>query len=143
MMHLTLTTLLGVKVDKQIYEIILPTTNGQIAVFPGHEALVTLAAPGVIAIRNNKIDDDSQLEYLAISGGVVEISQTAVKVLVDESAHGEDIVEEETRAALERAMELRDNAKDQIELEEAHQLVDRHLVRLKVAELHRHHRHHQ
>jgi len=38
---------------------------------------------------------------------------------------------------LKRAIAMRDNAKDQIELEQAHQLVDRHMVRLKVADLHR------
>jgi F-type H+-transporting ATPase subunit epsilon len=35
---------------------------------------------------------------------------------------------------------MRDSAKSQIELDEAHQLVDRHAVRLKVAELRRHRR---
>ena len=140
-MHLTLTTLLGVKIDQEIYELIVPTADGEIAVFPGHEPLVTLAVPGAIAVRYKKTDDDSRLEYFAISGGIVEISQTAVRVLVDESDHGDDIIEAESRAALARAIELRDHAKDQLELEKAHQLVDRHLVRLKVAELHRHRRH--
>jgi F-type H+-transporting ATPase subunit epsilon len=34
---------------------------------------------------------------------------------------------------------MRDAATDQVELEKAHQLVDRHVVRLKVADLHRRH----
>lgn len=41
--------------------------------FPDHEPLVTVAAPGVITVRRNKEDDDSKLEYFAIDGGVVEI----------------------------------------------------------------------
>jgi hypothetical protein len=45
-----------------------------------------------------------------------------------------------SKAALARAMELRDKAKDQVELDHALELVDRHSVRLKVAELHRRHR---
>ena len=57
--------------------------------------------------------------------------------MVDEAEHGEDIVEAESQAALERAIKLRDEAKTQVELEKAHQLVDRHAVRLKVADLHR------
>jgi F-type H+-transporting ATPase subunit epsilon len=60
-----------------------------------------------------------------------------VRVLVDEAEHGADIMESESRAALERAIKLRDNATDQVELEKAHQLVDRHAVRLKVADLQR------
>ena len=63
-----------------------------------------------------------------------------MRVLVDEADHGNDIVEAERKAALERALKLRDNAKTQVELEEAHALVDRHEVRLKVASLRRHRR---
>ena len=55
----------------------------------------------------------------------------------DEAEHGEDIVEAESKAALERALKMRDEATNQVELEKAHQLVDRHAVRLKVADLHR------
>jgi len=139
-MNLELITLLGKKVDQDVYETMIPTADGEIAVFPGHEPLVTIAVPGAIAVRYKKGDSDSQLDYFAISGGVVEVSQKHVRVLVDEADHGDDIIEAESKAALERAEKMRDNAKTQVELEEAHQLVDRHLVRLKVADLHRRHR---
>lgn len=138
-MKLELITLLGTKLDRDVYEVMIPTTDGEIAVFPGHEPLVTIAAPGALTVRYNKADTDQKLDYFAISGGVVEISQTGVRVLVDEADHGDDIIEAESKAALTRAIELRDNAKDQVELEKAHQLVDRHAVRLKVSELRRRH----
>jgi len=141
-MNLKLITMLGVKIDQEVYELMIPTSTGEIAVFPGHEALVTLAVPGAIAVRYHKGDPDSLLEYFAISGGVVEISKNAIRVLVDEADHGDDIIEAESKAALARAVDIRDNAKDQVELEKAHALVDRHMVRLKVAELHRHRRRH-
>lgn len=139
-MQLQLITLLGVKVDQEVYELLIPTAAGEIGVFPGHEPLVTLAVPGAIAVRYKKGDIDAKLEYFAISGGVVEITQTKVRILVDEADHGDDIVEAESKAALARAIEMRDKAKDQVELEMAHQLVDRHSVRLKVAGLRRRHR---
>lgn len=139
-MNLQLITLLGVKLDQEVYELLIPTAAGEIGVFPGHEPLVTLAVPGMIAVRYNKGDADDKQDFFAISGGVVEISQTHVKILVDEADAGDDIVEAEAQAALKRAIELRDNAKDQVELDKAHQLVDRHTVRLKVAGLRRHHR---
>ena len=139
-MNLELITLVGKVVDQEVYEIILPTAAGEIAVFPGHEPLVSVAVPGAIAIRRNKTDDDSKLDYYAISGGVIEVSQKRVRVLVDEATDDDDIVEAESKAALERAITMRDNAKNQIELEKAHELVDRHTVRLKVAGLRRRHR---
>ena len=139
-MNFQLITLLGTKVDQNVYEVILPTADGEIAVFPGHEPLVSIAVPGAIAVRSAKGDADSKLDFFAISGGVIEVTPSRLKVLVDEADRGEDIVEAETKAALERAVKMRDEAKDQIELEKAHQLVDRHAIRLKVADLHRRHR---
>jgi F-type H+-transporting ATPase subunit epsilon len=136
-MHLQLITLQGVRVDQEIYELIAPTSSGEIAVFPGHEPLVTLAVPGALAVRHEKADTDSKLEYFAISGGIIEINQKAIRVLVDEADHGDDIIEAESQAALERALKLRDEAKDQVDLEKAHQLIDRHQVRLRVADLRR------
>lgn len=139
-MKFQLVTLLGTKVDEEVYEVVLPTAAGEIAVFPGHEPVVGIAVPGAIAVRHEKGDPDSKLDYFAVSGGVIEINPKGLKVLVDEADSGEDIVEAESKAALERAMKLRDTAKDQVELEKASQLVDRHAVRLKVAELRRRHR---
>ena len=139
-MQLKLVTLTGVKVDEPIYSASIPTVDGEISIFPSHEPLVTLARPGVITVRFKPEDPDSALEYFAISGGVVQIDQTQIRVLVDEADHGDDIIEAESQAALERAIKLRDESSDQIERENARQLIDRHLVRLKVAELKRRHR---
>lgn len=139
-MNFQLVTLLGVKVDKDVYEVILPTKDGEIAVFPGHEPLVSIATPGAIAVRHAKGDADDKLDYFAISGGVIEVSPESLRVLVDEADSGEDIVEAESKAALERALKMQSEAKDQVELEKASALVDRHAVRLKVADLRRRHR---
>ncbi len=138
-MKLQLVTLTGTKVDEEVYEVILPTSAGEIAVFPGHEPLVSMAVPGVIQVRTVKTDKDEDMDLFAISGGVIEVNQGLVRVLVDEADHGDDIIEAESQAALDRALKLRDSAKDAVELEKAHQLVDRHMVRLKVASLRRRH----
>jgi F-type H+-transporting ATPase subunit epsilon len=137
---LELVTLTGVKVDREVYEVMLPTAAGPIAVFPGHEPLVSVAVPGAIAVRFNKSDLDKELDFYAISGGVIEVTQQLVRVLVDEAEYGDDIVEAESKAALERAIKLKESAKNAVELEKATQLIDRHQVRLNVAGLRRRHR---
>ena len=134
-MNLKLVTLGGVKLDEMVYSVTIPTIDGEISVLPSHEPLVTVARDGVITVRRTK--ETQEEEFFAISGGVVEIDQTGVRILVDEADHGDDIIEAETQAALERAIAARDNADDQIEREKAKQLIDRHMVRLKVADLHR------
>ena len=140
-MKLELVTLAGIKVDQEIYEVMLPTAAGPIAVFPGHEPLVSVAVPGAIGVRHKKGDSDNNLEYFAISGGVIEVTGSRVRVLVDEADHGDDIIEAESKAALAKALDMQKNAKSAIELEKATQLVDRHQIRLNVAGLRRRQRH--
>lgn len=136
-MRLQLITLQGVSVDTDIYELMVPTDAGEIAIFPSHEPLVAMAAPGALTVRYKKEDDDTKLDYFAIGGGVIEVTYDAIRVLVDEADHAEDIIEGEAQAALDRALALKDAAKDSVELDKAHQLIDRHVVRLRVAELQR------
>lgn len=134
-MKFELITLAGIKLSQDIYSASIPTVDGVISVYPSHEPLVTLARTGVISVDYQK--DGDKVEYFAISGGVVEISHQGIRILVDEAEHGDDIVEAESKAALDRAIRLRDETEDQVEREKAHQLIDRHLVRLKVADLQR------
>lgn len=136
-MHLQLITLHGVRVDDEVYELIAPTASGEIAIFPGHESLVTLAVPGVLMVRRHKEDADENLELYAMSGGVIEVTQKAIRVLVDEADHGANIIEAESKAALERAVRMRDESSDQVDIERAKEMIDRHSVRLRVADLQR------
>lgn len=136
-MKLRLITKSGELLSTDVYEVTLPTVDGEISVFPDHEPLVTVASEGVVTVRYEKGHGPEHLEFFAISGGIIEVTGKSVRILVDEAEHGDNIVEAETQAALDRALKMRDEATDQVELEKAHQLVDRHMVRLKVADLHR------
>lgn len=136
-MKFKLVTLAGEKVNQDAYMVVIPTIDGQISVFPGHEPLVTVARDGIVTVQFDKTHTATHREYFAISGGIVQITGKTVKILVDEADHGEDIMEAETQAALERAIAMRDSASDTVELDKAHQLIDRQMVRLKVADLQR------
>lgn len=136
-MKFKLVTLSGEKINEQVYEVLIPTIDGEIGVFPDHEPLITVAKPGIVTVKLDKNHTPERHEFFAISGGIVEITGKTVKILVDEADHGEDIIEAETQAALERAIAMRDNASSAVELDQAHALIDRHMVRLKVADLHR------
>ncbi len=139
---LELVTLRGVKFSEEVHEVILPTPDGLIAIFPDHMPLVSLAVPGVISIRRSKEDTDSRMEHFAINGGVVEVTpHKRVRVLVDEASAPHEISEKEAEEALKRAKELAKDAKDQISLDKAHQLISTQTVRLKVAGIKRRQKH--
>lgn len=139
-MKLELVTLSGPKVQEDVFEVILPTPQGSIALYPQHMPLVTTVIPGVIKVRRNRNDSDELVEYFATNGGVVEMTEGVVRMLVDEADRADELVEQDEREALERAQRLKEEAKDEVELEKAQTLIDRQAVRIKVAELRRHRR---
>lgn len=139
-MKFQLITLTGPKFDEDVAEVSLPTASGQIAILPHHEPLVSLAVPGVITVRHKMSDPDHKLDHFATEGGIIEVTREGVRILVDEAAHAAEIHEGEAQKALERALQMRDKAKDKVELDKAQQLIDRAQVRLHVASLRRRHR---
>ena len=139
MIHFQLVALTGTKFDGDVYEIILPTLDGEIGVLQDNMPMVSVATTGVIAVRKESRDTDRDREYFAISGGVIEVSGNNLRVLVDEADAAADINEAEAEAAHERAKQLKAEAKDEVSLEHAQQLVDRTAVRLQVTSLKRRH----
>jgi F-type H+-transporting ATPase subunit epsilon len=137
--HFQLVALSGTKFDGDVYEVILPTMDGEIGVLQDHMPLVSVATTGVIAVRAQPRDADRDRVYFAASGGVIEVSNNTLRVLVDEADSANDINEAEAEAAMERAKQLKAEATDEVSLEHAEQLVDRHAVRLQVASLKRRH----
>jgi F-type H+-transporting ATPase subunit epsilon len=137
--HFQLVAISGKKFDEDVYEVILPTLDGEIGVLQDHMPLVSVATTGMIVVRRNQKDPDHAREFFASSGGVIEVSNNTLRVLVDEADHAEDLNEAEIQKALDRAQKMKAEAKDQVSLEHAQQLVDRQAVRLQVAGLKRRH----
>lgn len=139
MIHFQLVSLSGTKFDDDVYEVVLPTLDGEIGVLQDHMPLVSVATYGAIAVRRNAKDTDREREFFATNGGVIEVSGNKLRVLVDEADHAADIDQAEAEAAHERALQMKAEAKDEVSLEHAQQLVDRQAVRLQVANLKRRH----
>ncbi len=139
-MKLQLLTLLGTKLSEDVYEVQVPTATGPIAIFPHHQPLVTLLTTGVISVRRKKDDANADMEVFATYGGVAEITGDSVKILVDEADHSDEIAEDIAIEALRKAEEMRENAKDSVELDKAQMMIDRYATRIKVAGLRRRNR---
>lgn len=137
MIRFQLVSLSGKKFDDDVYEVVLPTLDGEIGVLQDHMPLVSVATTGTISVRRQPRDSDAQREFFATNGGVIEVSDNTLRVLVDEADMADDINEAEAQKALERAQKMVSEAKDEISLEHAQQLVDRQAVRLQVAGLKR------
>lgn len=137
MIRFELVSLSGAKFNEEVYEVILPTLDGRIGVLPGHMPLISAATTGVISVRRRASDRDDMMEHFAISGGVIEVADNILRVLVDEADHADEISEAEAEKAFELAKKMKADAKDQVSLEHAQGMIDRSAVRLQVAGLKR------
>ncbi len=137
MIRLQLISLAGVKYDEEVYEVLLPTLDGDIGVLPGHMPLISAATTGIISVRKLEKDPDDFMQQFAISGGVIEVQNNVLSVLVDEADAAEDISEAEAQKAYDEAVKLKAEAKDQVSLEHAQSLIDRQATRLQLAGLKR------
>lgn len=142
MFRLKLATISGTKFDDDVHEVELPTMSGQIGVLTGHMPLISVATHGVIKVRKNPSDPDDFREFFATNGGVMEVDHDAgvLTLLVDEADHADEISTAEAEKAMALAEKMKAEAKDQVSLEHAQSLIDRHAVRLQVAGIKRRNR---
>lgn len=137
MIRFQLVSLTGNKFDEEVYEVTVPTLDGEIGVLDHHMALITVAKPGIVAVRRQARDSDDQREFFAINGGAVEIADNRLRILVDDADNADDINEAEVQAAMAKAKQMKAEATDEVSLERAQAMVDRQAVRLQVSSLKR------
>lgn len=137
MLHLQLITLSGRHVDKDIYELTIPTTAGVIAINADHAPLLGAVAPGVLTVQYNKNDKLADKEELGVYSGTIEVLNNNIRVLVDEVDTPDTVIQQEAEEAYKRAQELKEKAGDAVSIAEAQAVMDRQSVRLQLADLKR------
>ena len=91
--------------ERQVYGeevdmVIAPGIDGQLGILPHHAPLMTVLQPGEITIRKGGSDD-----YLAVTGGFLEVLGNRVSVLADAAERSDEIDEERAQEAMRRAQE--------------------------------------
>ena len=103
--HVSIVTPERMLFDAEVDMVTLPGSAGQMGVMGGHVPLLSTLDIGEIILHTG----DEQ-EYLAVSGGVVEVRPNKVTILADVAENADDIDEARAQEALTRAEEsLADN----------------------------------
>jgi len=104
--------------------------EGQLGILPHHAPLMTMLQPGDLMIRKDKEE-----EYLAISGGFLEVRPDKVIILADACERIDEIDIARAEEAKKRAQEtLKTAAPLTIDTAAAEAALRRSLARIKVAE---------
>ena len=103
--------------------------EGQLAILPHHAPLMTMLQPGDLMIRKDKEE-----EYLAISGGFLEVRPDKVIILADACERVDEIDIARAEEAKKRAQETMKAAPLSVDAAAAQAALRRSIARLKVAE---------
>lgn len=121
----------GTTFSGDVESVVLPGTQGEFGVLPGHEHLITDIEPGELEILQG-----GKRSWLAVGGGFVEIRNDRVAVLTDMAVRVEDIDENVVEEARRRAEAALSESKQPDEAARA--VLQRSLAQLNVRRRHRH-----
>ena len=126
-LNLQIVTPTAVVYSKDVEMVTLPAVEGQIGVYPQHVPLLTRVVPGEIIVRVGAHE-----EYLAVGGGLVEITGDHVAIVTDMAVAADNIDEAKAEEARQRATaRLRDKISDE-EVASVNASLARSLAQLKV-----------
>lgn len=117
--------------EEMVDSVTLPTTEGEVGVFPDHIPLVSALRSGDIVAKVG-----NEIVPIAVSGGFIEIHNNEVAVLADFAEHVSEISEDvvaQARARAEEISKMQQDASD-VDFEHLATELERSLTRVKIAD---------
>lgn len=116
----------------EVSEVVAPTVNGEIAILPNHVNLLTQVNPGELIIKKG-----SATQYLAITGGFLEVTNNKISILADYAIKAQDIQVARATEAKRRAEKIMSEKVTDNELRMAQAEMIKAILELKVATKHK------
>ena len=90
-------------VSADVDMVIVPGTEGDFGVLPGHAPLIATVRAGVIEIYDGSLETKSITQRIFVAGGVAEVTETRCTVLAEQAAPVGDIKIADAQARLDAA----------------------------------------
>lgn len=116
--------------EQQVDEVIATSIDGQLAILPEHEPLVTALSIDTLHYRHGKEED-----IVAVMGGILEVKNNQVTVLSDAAELDTEIEVERAKVAKEKAEAEKLQKTDKLDVYVAEMALSRAIARLKATEL--------
>lgn len=127
-LHLEIVTPTGVAYKDDVDEITVPTQNGYIGILPHHIPLLTQVTSGELRVKKG-----SSSQFLAITGGFLEVANNKVTILADYAVRSEDVEVAKAESAKKRAEQLLKEKLSERDFVKVEAELRRSLLELKVA----------
>lgn len=118
--------------NDDVQEVIVPTVNGEIAILPNHINLLTKLNPGELIIKKG-----ADQQYLAITGGFLEIQNNKISILAEYAVKAQDIEVARAMEAKKRAEKAMSEKSTEHELRIAQAEMIKAILELRVATKHK------
>jgi F-type H+-transporting ATPase subunit epsilon len=130
-LHLEVVTPARVVLEKEVDIVVVPGSEGEFGVLPGHVSFLSGIVPGEL-----RYTAGSEKEIVAVTTGFAEVFKNNVSILVDAAERAPEIDVERARKAMERAKERlsRDRSDNEIDFARAEAALRRAVARLKVVQ---------
>ena len=99
-MRLEIVTAERMVYSEDVDMLVAPGIDGQLGILPNHAPLLTALQPGEI-----RVDKNGEENYMAVSGGFLEVLANRVTILADTAERAEEIDIERAEAAVRRSEE--------------------------------------
>ena len=113
-----------------VKQVAAPGEAGELGILPGHSPLLCRLRPGELRITT----PDDEVEYLYVSGGMLEVQPFGVTVLADTAERAEEIDAQAAAAARERAQMAVREATSLMDLAQAQRELAEAIARLRTRE---------
>ncbi|WP_277586770.1 F0F1 ATP synthase subunit epsilon [Psychrobacillus antarcticus] len=115
--------------DSEVDMIIANTAAGEIGILPGHIPMVAPLVVGAV-----KLKKDGKTEYVALTGGFVEVRPEKVSILTQSAEVASNIDLARAKEALKRAEERIQSKQDSVDSSRAELALKRAMNRINVHE---------
>jgi F-type H+-transporting ATPase subunit epsilon len=128
--HVSVVTPDGPVYEGDVEMVSVKAKSGELGILPGH---IPLVAP--LEISAVRLKKDGKTDYVAVSGGFIEVRPDNVTILAQAAERAEDIDVLRAKAAKERAERRLQSQQDDIDFKRAELALKRAMNRLSVAEM--------
>jgi F-type H+-transporting ATPase subunit epsilon len=114
-----------------VESVVVPGTEGDFGVLPGHARLISTVRPGVISVfQNGKVTD-----RIFVEGGFAEVTGTGCTVLAEHAIPVSEITRDAAQQAIQDAREDIEDAKDELARKEAAKALEVAEARLQAVDV--------
>lgn len=106
-------------------------SEGELGIYPGHAPLLTAIKPGMIRI----VKQNSEEEFIYLSGGILEVQPTVVTVLADIAIRGEELDEARALESKRKAEAHISSSHGDVDYAQASAELAKAIAKLRVIEL--------